>query len=263
MSHFRPWPWPRVLAHRGGGTLAPENTLGAIRVGIAHGYRGVEIDAMLPADDTPILMHDPVLGRTVAGKGKVSDRPAHELLALDAGRWHSERFAGETVPTLHAALELCSHHGVWVNVEIKPAPGHEQRTGAAVADQAAVVRAGSRTPLLSSFSSTALDAARQAQPALPRGLLVQRVPRDWRAQLETLACVALHVDHKHLDAEQARAVKAAGYWLFCYTVNTPERAAELSSWGVDAFCTDRIDRIAADAPAYRDARGSAPAADQT
>jgi glycerophosphoryl diester phosphodiesterase len=27
------WPYARIVAHRGGGTLAPENTLGAIRLG--------------------------------------------------------------------------------------------------------------------------------------------------------------------------------------------------------------------------------------
>ncbi|MEF9996702.1 MAG: glycerophosphodiester phosphodiesterase family protein, partial [Burkholderiaceae bacterium] len=43
--------------------------------------------------------------------------------------------------------------------------------------------------------------------------------------------------------ELARAVKDAGYWLFCYTVNEPDRAREILSWGVDAFCTDRIDEI--------------------
>jgi glycerophosphoryl diester phosphodiesterase len=99
-------------------------------------------------------------------------------------------------------------------------------------------------PLLSSFSPIALSAARDAQPALPRGLLVHRVPPDWRERLEALACDALHVDHKYLNEAQARSIKAAGYWLFCYTVNTPERARQIRSWGVDAFCTDRIDRIA-------------------
>ncbi|HEY0590111.1 MAG TPA: glycerophosphodiester phosphodiesterase family protein, partial [Pseudoduganella sp.] len=34
--------------------------------------------------------------------------------------------------------------------------------------------------------------------------------------------------------------------LFCYTVNTPERAREILSLGVDAFCTDRIDLIGPD-----------------
>jgi glycerophosphoryl diester phosphodiesterase len=56
----------------------------------------------------------------------------------------------------------------------------------------------------------------------------------------------LHVDHKYLNEAQVRSIKAAGYWLFCYTVNTPERARQIRSWGVDAFCTDRIDKIAPD-----------------
>ena len=43
--------------------------------------------------------------------------------------------------------------------------------------------------------------------------------------------------------QQARAVKEAGYGLFCYTVNDAGRARELLAWGVDAFCTDRIDLI--------------------
>ncbi|HEX5341298.1 MAG TPA: glycerophosphodiester phosphodiesterase family protein, partial [Duganella sp.] len=47
-------------------------------------------------------------------------------------------------------------------------------------------------------------------------------------------------------AAQAAAIKAAGFGLFCYTVNTPERAREILAWGVDGFCTDRIDLIAPD-----------------
>jgi glycerophosphoryl diester phosphodiesterase len=44
----------------------------------------------------------------------------------------------------------------------------------------------------------------------------------------------------------ATAIKDAGYGLFCYTVNDPERAREILGWGVDGFCTDRIDLIPAD-----------------
>jgi glycerophosphoryl diester phosphodiesterase len=252
----RPWPFARVIAHRGGGTLAPENTIGAIRVGIEHGYRAIEIDAMLPRDDAPILMHDPRLGRTVAGAGAITEYTAAELTRLDAGSWHSPRFRGEPVPTLEDALAFCRREGVWCNVEIKPAAGREEATGRAVAMAVAAayadrMRAGGAqqdaiepsVPLLSSFSGEALEAARAAVPDLPRGWLVDRIPSDWRARCDALGCVAVHANHRHLTAERVAEIKAGGAWLFCYTVNKPARAKELLAWGVDAFCTDRIDLI--------------------
>ncbi|CNU05691.1 glycerophosphoryl diester phosphodiesterase [Salmonella enterica subsp. enterica serovar Bovismorbificans] len=38
-------------------------------------------------------------------------------------------------------------------------------------------------------------------------------------------------------------IKAAGLRILVYTVNQPQRAAELLRWGVDCICTDRIDDI--------------------
>jgi glycerophosphoryl diester phosphodiesterase len=98
-------------------------------------------------------------------------------------------------------------------------------------------------PLLSSFSFEAILAARRVAPDLPRALLTDQVPADWRALLERSGAASVNTDHTQLTNEQARAIKQAGYWLFCYTVNEPDRARELLSWGVDAFCTDRIDLI--------------------
>jgi glycerophosphoryl diester phosphodiesterase len=64
--------------------------------------------------------------------------------------------------------------------------------------------------------------------------------------MRAIDAVALHTNHAKLTPELAQEIKDAGYALFCYTVNEPERARELFSWGVDAFCTDRIDLIAPD-----------------
>jgi glycerophosphoryl diester phosphodiesterase len=255
----RRWPYPRVLAHRGGGALAPENTLAAIRTGLAHGYRAVEFDAMLSADETPVLMHDATLTRTARLEGKVAEWPAARLRQLDVGSWHSAQFAGEPVPTLADVLAFCRGHGIWPNVEIKPTPGRDGPTGAAVAYETArvyadvlvpgndpAVEVDPRLPLLSSFSREALLAAREAVPELPRGWLVDQVPRPWHVEVETLGCVSLNTNQEYLTPEVARSVKATGVWLFCYTVNEPERARELLGWGVDAFCTDRIDLIGPD-----------------
>ncbi len=65
------------------------------------------------------------------------------------------------------------------------------------------------------------------------------------------AASRLHANHRHLSASRVAEIKAAGAWLFCYTVNEPARARDLLAWGVDAFCTDRIDLIGPDFAASR------------
>ena len=45
------WPYPRIVAHRGGGKLAPENTLAAIDVGAHYGHTMIEFDAKLSKDE--------------------------------------------------------------------------------------------------------------------------------------------------------------------------------------------------------------------
>ncbi len=238
------WPYPRVVAHRGGGTLAPENTLGALRLGASMGFRGVEFDVMLAGDATPVLIHDETLDRTTSGRGRVPSRPYAEIEALDAGAWHSERFRGEKVPTFVSAAIVCRELGLWPNVEIKPAKGFEVQTARAVAQLTLDLwRGAALAPVLSSFSIEALAAAKEVAPSLPRGMLVSRIPSDWQARMEKLGCVALHCNYKELTQSLASDIHAAGYAVLCWTVNDPGVAARLFGWGVDCVVTDRLDLI--------------------
>jgi glycerophosphoryl diester phosphodiesterase len=247
------WPYKKVLAHRGGGKLAPENTIAGLKCGLAHGFRAVEFDVMLARDGVPVVMHDPYLGRTVAGSGYVFDYDAAELASMDAGGWFGKQFEGEPVPLFADFAAFCKASGIWMNIEIKPAPGFDAQTGRVVAAHtralfADEVAAGdlAQVPLMSSFSEEALAAAQETAPDLPRALLLDAVPRNWLPRAHALGAVAIHTNHKHLTAQMAREIRLAGFGLFCYTVNNPIRARELLMWGVDGFCTDRIDLIGPD-----------------
>jgi glycerophosphoryl diester phosphodiesterase len=241
------WPYPRLIAHRGAGLVAPENTLTAMRVGHAHGYRMVEFDVKLAADNVSFLLHDATLERTTSGRGRADALPWRELSRLDAGGWHSAKYAGEPLATLVSIARWARAHGVACNIEIKPMPGRERETGAAVAmDAATFWRDAEVPPLLSSFSEEALDAARAAVPALPRALLVDTLPADWRERLARLECVALDADHESLTVDIVRKVHTAGYRVLCYTPNAPERIAELAGWGVDGIITNAVDHVPAD-----------------
>jgi glycerophosphoryl diester phosphodiesterase len=250
MSNGGTWPYPRVVAHRGGGTLAPENTLAGVEEGMRRGFRAIEFDVMLARDGVPVVMHDPYLGRTVAGSGKIPDYDSIELAAMDAGSWFSTAYAGEPVPYFVEFAQFCQANGIWMNIEIKPVPGHEAATGTTVARIAAALYADQlgtpAAPLLSSFSMEALAAAQAAAPAVARACLFDRLPPDWLKQARTLGAVAIHTSHKHLTAAAAAAIKSADLGLLCYTVNSTSRAHELLSWGVDCLCTDRLDLIGPD-----------------
>ncbi|MGN6667681.1 MAG: glycerophosphodiester phosphodiesterase [Trinickia sp.] len=240
------WPYPRIVAHRGGGSLAPENTLAAIDTGAGLGLQMIEFDAKLSQDDVVFLLHDDTVDRTSNGHGAAARKTYAELAALDAGNWFDARFAGERMPTLAQVHARCVAHTLAANIEIKPCPGREVATGWLVAQEAARLWSSTDVPpLLSSFSFDALTAARDAQPHLPRGLLFGAVPADWRVQADALSCISLHADHRKLDARLVGDIKAAGLYVLAYTVNDPARARTLAQWGVDCICTDRIDLIGA------------------
>jgi glycerophosphoryl diester phosphodiesterase len=239
-----PWLYPRYVAHRGAGKLAPENTLAAMHVGHAHGYRMVEFDVKLSGDGVPFLLHDDTLDRTTTGHGRADALTWAELAKLDAGSWHSREYAGEPLPTLAAVARWAISNGVACNIEIKPMPGRERDTGAAVALDAQAQWRGARVPpLLSSFSVDALVAARAVTPELPRALLVDRIPADWEQQLSHLACVALDPDYRELDAGIVAAVHRAGHKMVTWTPNDPAVVAELAAWGIDCIITDAIDVV--------------------
>ncbi|HDD9101807.1 TPA: glycerophosphoryl diester phosphodiesterase [Escherichia coli] len=208
------WPYPRIVAHRGGGKLAPENTLAAIDVGAKYGHKMIEFDAKLSKDGEIFLLHDDNLERTSNGWGVAGELNWQDLLRVDAGSWYSKAFKGEPLPLLSQVAERCRE--LWT---------------------------GMTPPLLSSFEIDALEAAQQAAPELPRGLLLDEWRDDWRELTARLGCVSIHLNHKLLDKARVMQLKDAGLRILVYTVNKPQRAAELLRWGVDCICTDAIDVI--------------------
>ena len=230
--------YPRIIAHRCGGALTPENTLAGLRLAARLGCRGVEFDAMLAADGVPVLIHDETLERTTSGRGRVADMDSTQLAQLDAGSRHHAAFAVEPLPTLDAALRLCAALGLWANVEIKPSAGQEVETGRAVARRAAAAKG---KLVLSSFSAAALCAAADEAPQLPRAILVEAIPADWRQRMAESGALGLHSSARVLTAEAAAAVREGGIPLACYTVNKRDDAERLFAMGVSAVFTDRPD----------------------
>lgn len=244
------WPYPRLIAHRGGGSLAPENTLAAIRLGQSLGYRMHEIDVKLALDEVPVLLHDEKLERTTNGRGRAADLPWSELRVLDAGSWHSAPFRGEPVPSYEEAVKQFRSKDTACHVEIKPTPGFDRQTGTRVALETRRLWAGAAlAPMYSSFSFEALMAAREATPEIRRAWLVGHFTEaDW-ARMERLEATSLHTNHKNATPELIREMHARGYKVCLYTVNELDSAQRWLDAGVDGMFTDNLREFAARFPA--------------
>jgi glycerophosphoryl diester phosphodiesterase len=239
-----PWPYPLWIAHRGAGKLAPENTLAAFRLGARHGYRAFECDVKLSADGVPFLLHDATLERTSSGTGAAAALNWSELSRLDAGGWHGRGFAGEPMPSLAGVAAFCLRNGFALNIEIKPTPGDEARTGQRVAAEAARLwRDQPVPPLLSSFRPDALQTAREAAPHLPRALLLDTLRDGWFEQAQALGCVAAVTNFRIMDAALIARLHGAGLRALVYTVNEAAEARRLVELGIDGIITDAVDRF--------------------
>ena len=77
-----------------------------------------EIDIQQTKDGELFLMHDSNLKRTTGYNGKVSDVTYEQIKTLDAGRWFSDEFIAEPIPTLEEALQK-SKGKITLMIEIK------------------------------------------------------------------------------------------------------------------------------------------------
>lgn len=242
-----PWLYPRLIAHRGAGRTAPENTLAAMRLGASCGFSMMEYDVKLSKDRIAILLHDDDLERTSNGHGPVAQFTLAELAQIDFGGWHGKAYAGEPIATLHAVANFTRANDISSNIEIKPSVGMDAETGMQVARLANRLWAGAKLPpLLSSFSETALQAAKEEAPDLPRALLIEKeLPQDWLERVQRLACKGLNLNHRYTTRTIVEDIRAAGYTVVVWTVNELARARELLEWGCEAVVTDEITALAA------------------
>ena len=246
MATMPPWPYPRWVAHRGAGKLAPENTLAAFRHGAGLGWRAFECDVKLSADGVPFLLHDATLERTTDGTGHVGAHTLAELRAVDAGaRWTSDdgrtfpwRGRGVGIATLDELLE-----------ELRDVPLIiEAKTFVVAAPLARVLerhRAGGRVLVgslvarnLAPFAGAAWNrVATRAQGIALLAMAVAGWP--WGGLPYAALAIPPMLGRFRLPMRRlARAARRRGRPLHVWTVNDEESAVRLWRAGVNALIGD-------------------------
>ena len=110
--------YPRLCAHRGFNTVAPENSMPAFGAAVALGADEIEFDIWSTKDGVLVSCHDQTLDRVSDGTGKISDYTYEELLKLDFGAKCGEKFSGMKIPTFEEILQKFASRTV-MNVHVK------------------------------------------------------------------------------------------------------------------------------------------------
>ena len=110
--------YPRLCAHRGFSTVAPENSMPAFGAAVALGAEEIEFDLWSTKDGVLVSCHDSTLERVSDGTGEIYDYTYEELLQLDFGVKQGEKFKGLRIPTFEEILQKFAGR-VIMNIHVK------------------------------------------------------------------------------------------------------------------------------------------------
>lgn len=267
--------FPKIIAHRGARSLAPENTLAAAERAHQAGADMWELDVTITADGELIVLHDDTLTRTSNAAAVFPDRSpwkAHSFLlkevrSLDAGSWFVAQdpfgqiaagavsateqlaYAGEKIPTLEEALLFTREHDWQVNVEIKDL-GRAPGSAVIVERVVYLIRKlnMARQVLISSFNHHYLMRSKRAAPNLHTAALVSMPTLFAARHLQHLKAQAYHPRMGAISPYRIQALQKQGYAVNVWTVNEERDLRRFVEAGVSGLITDYPQRLQAMKP---------------
>jgi glycerophosphoryl diester phosphodiesterase len=247
---------PRLIAHRGASTLAPENTLASMQTAAGLGVYGLETDITVSADGVLFLMHDNTLVRTTDVAQvfpKRVDDPAEtftwgELSHLDAGSWFGGRavFSGEPIPTLEATLQVVKENDLYFIYDLRiPSTGHPyigQALGLCLEEIKAAGAAGHTWVLAEP------DAITQIRSVLPDVILATGIGyTEIPPSPVSLVANGYRVVNSAygLSNRMIHAYQNAGLWVNLWVVDEPWQYSRLWLAGADSVASSNSQSLLA------------------
>ena len=242
---------PKVIAHRGGSKLRPENTMAAFAHALDLGVDALECDVHLSRDGEPVIIHDATLDRTTDGTGPVAALTARELAHVDAAyrfapeRGFPLRGQGIAIPRLADLLTGCRERPVIVEIKGDDPRAADRTVDVVVAAGAAerVIFAGFSHPVLSAIRARShafvTSASRQeVQSAVRLAYLLLR-PR--RPAYRVFQAPLRFGRRQVLTRALVRGLVRAGVPAHAWIIDEEAEMRMLLGWGVMGLISDRPD----------------------
>jgi len=245
-----------VMAHRGGRSLGPENTVYTFKRAIELGTDVLEMDLQSTSDGGLVVLHDREVDRTTNGKGAVDSFTLAELKKLDAGfRWSPDnsrsfplRNKGVTIPTLTEVFK--AFPDTRMNIEIKSSQVNTiqnlcrtiRENGRSEKVMVACFDAGK----LGEFRSVCPEVATSAgasEAVIFYWLQWAHLESAYSPNAQALQIPEAYRDNRIATRRFLEAAHARNMRVHVWTVNDVESMQRLVDLGVDGIMTDYPDRL--------------------
>ncbi|HMK29746.1 MAG TPA: glycerophosphodiester phosphodiesterase [Terriglobales bacterium] len=221
---------PLLLAHRGAGLYAPENTIAAFEFALAHGCDGFECDVRLTVDGHAVLCHDAKLCGLEVSRSSYGELVQRCLKNEGGGDGGILEVANAlTLPTLEAVLKAFAP-AAFLNIELK-VRGLESLIIDLLAQYPP-----RRGCVVSSFIPETLEWLHELGATFDLGLICETKGQFSAWAKLPVQAVMLH--HKLVEEERLQALRDAGKQIFVWTVNTEEGMRYLAGIGVNGIISD-------------------------
>ena len=251
--------YPRVCAHRGFNTVAPENSMPAYGAAVAMGAEEIEFDLWAAKDGTIVSIHDPVLDRVSNGKGFVWEHTYEELLQYDFGSVCGPEFAGLKIPTFEEILRKFAGQTV-MNIHIKDRGPEHPIPDSVILEIAGLIKKYDceKHVYFMSGSVELLDQLRRLAPQITRCAGAGKTPVDLVEKALAADCKKIQLYRPHFAhygegyvADICRRAHEHGIICNLFYTDDPNEVADYLNWGVDTILTNDYQRVAAAVKAWK------------
>lgn len=233
-------PYPRVCAHRGFKTAAPENTLAAFGAAIALGAPEIELDIRFSRDGVPVVAHDSELSRVANGEGTIEEHTLAELRKLDFGGRFSARFAGVTIPTFEEVLAKFARHAIFnLHLKSEEKEGEEELPKEQLDKVVALLDAYDQLEHVYFMGApSVMSAAAKYAPHIPR--CMGAFPDPWHIVDRAIAmgCAKVQFFVPYVNQEMIDKAKAHNIRCNLYFCDDPGQVRAYLDAGIDTILTN-------------------------
>ncbi len=228
----------KMIAHRGMSGLETENTTAAFVAAANRSHYGIETDVHVTADGAYVLIHDDTTVR-VAGEELTVEQSTYEQLT-NLLLFQKDGAKGRVdlrIPPMGDYIRICKAYDKVAVLELKNRFSKEHIR--AVVDSIKALGWFEKTVFISFWFENLTDLREMEPQAEIQFLAGMRDDLTWLVGELAAHRFGLDIYHEAITAELVTLCHENGVEVNCWTVDNPDRAAELIDMGVD-YITSNI-----------------------